>query len=450
MTVPVPFETHAAAPRAPEMKGAWPPLEDKAAGRASNDPAPSDPAVGTAMAELARAFEAFKETNDARLAAIEGRAPGDVLTEEKLARIDAALDTARTRLDRLTLDGRRPPLGSGAPLGQGGPAPRDGASLEHKAAFDLYVRSGESGGLKRLEAKALSAGSGPDGGYLVPAEVERMVLTRLAALSPIRSLATVRVISGGQYKRAVSVRDAVSGWVAETAPRPQTDSPVLSELTFPAMELYAMPAATQTLLDDAVVDIDAWLADEVESAFAEQEGTAFVTGNGVSRPRGFLTYELVANTAWVPGKIGTVATGVSGGFAAANPSDVLFDLVYALRAGYRQNATFVMNRRLQSTIRKFKDADGNYLWQPPLAADRAATLLGFPVAEAEAMPNAGANSLSLAFGDFRRGYLVVDRAGLRVLRDPYSAKPYVLFYTTKRVGGGVQDFDAIKLLSFGA
>ncbi|MGU3361106.1 phage major capsid protein [Methylobacterium sp. M6A4_1b] len=449
MTVPVPFETHATAPRAPEVKGALPPLEDKAAGRAPHDPAPNDPAVGTAMAELARAFEAFKETNDARLAAIEGRAPGDVLTEEKLARIDAALDTARTRLDRLTLDGRRPPLGAGGFSGRDA-APRDGASHEHKAAFDLYVRAGESGGLKRLEEKALSAGSGPDGGYLVPAEVERMVLTRLANLSPIRALATVRVISGGQYKRAVSVRDAVAGWVAETAPRAQTDSPVLSELTFPAMELYAMPAATQTLLDDAIVDIDSWLADEVETTFAEQEGIAFVTGNGSSRPRGFLTYDLVANTAWVPGKIGTVSTGAAGAFPAANPSDVLFDLVYGLRAGYRQNAAFVMNRRLQSTIRKFKDADGNYLWQPPLAAGQAATLMGFPVAEAEAMPNAAANSLSVAFGDFRRGYLVVDRAGLRVLRDPYSAKPYVLFYTTKRVGGGVQDFDAIKLLSFAA
>jgi HK97 family phage major capsid protein len=209
-----------------------------------------------------------------------------------------------------------------------------------------------------------------------------------------------------------------------------------------------MPAATQTLLDDAVVDIDAWLADEVETAFAEQEGTAFVTGNGVSRPRGFLSYDTVANAAWVPGKLGFVATGAAGAFPAANPADVLFDLVYALRAGYRQNAGFVMNRRLQSTIRKMKDADGNYLWQPPQAADRSATLLGFPVTEAEAMPDAGAGSLSLAFGDFRRGYLVVDRAGLRVLRDPYSAKPYVLFYTTKRVGGGVQDFDAIKLLKF--
>ena len=409
------------------------PLEDKSAG--------GDPAVAQAMTDLQGAFAAFRETNDTRLAEIEGRLGTDVLTEEKLARIDAALDTARTRIDRLTLDGRRAPLGAGNPA-------RDAAATEHKAAFDLYVRAGESGGLKRLEAKALSAGSGPDGGYLVPETIERDVLTRLARLSPIRALATVRTISGGQYKRAVSVTEAVSGWVAEAAPRPQTDAPTLSELSFPAMELYAMPAATQTLLDDAIVDIDAWLADKVETAFAEQEGTAFVTGNGLSRPRGFLSYDTVANAAWVPGKLGFVATGAAGAFPAANPADVLFDLIYALRAGYRQNAGFVLNRRLQSTIRKMKDADGNYLWQPPQGADRSATLLGFPVTEAEAMPDASAGSLSLAFGDFRRGYLVVDRAGLRVLRDPYSAKPYVLFYTTKRVGGGVQDFDAIKLLKF--
>ncbi|AWN41219.1 phage major capsid protein [Methylobacterium durans] len=395
-----------------------------------------------ALADLATAFEAFKATNDTRLAEIDRRLSTDVVTEEKLARIDAALDAARTRLDRISLERARPPL-AGAEA-----AARDGIGAEHKAAFDLYVRAGESAGLKRLEEKALSAGSGPDGGYLVPPAIEREVLRRLAALSPIRALATVRTISAGQYKRAMSVTAAAAGWVAETAARPQTDAPTLSELSFPAMELYAMPAATQTLLDDAVVDIDAWLADEVETAFAEQEGTAFVTGNGVSRPKGFLTADTVANGAWVPGKIGFVPTGVSAGFPASTPSDVLFDLVYGLRAAYRQNGTFVMNRRVQSTIRKFKDADGNYLWQPPLAAGAAATLLGFPVAEAEAMPDIAAGSLSLAFGDFRRGYLVVDRAGLRMLRDPYSAKPYVLFYTTKRVGGGVQDHEAIKLLRF--
>ncbi len=370
-----------------------------------------------ALDDLARAFDAFKAENDARLGQIERRTGVDPLTEEKLARIDAALDQARARLDRLSLDRARPPLlGGGAPRG-------DGIAEEHKAAFDLYVRAGESGGLKGLEAKAMSAGSGPDGGYLVPETVEREVLRRLAERSPIRAIAGQRTISGGSYRRAVATAAPGAGWVAETAPRPETAGAGLTEIAFPAMELYAMPAATQTLLDDAVVDLDAWLADEVETAFAEQESAAFITGNGVSRPKGFLAYDTVANAAWVPGKLGFVGTGAAGAFPNANPADVLIDLVYALRGGYRQNAGFVMNRRTQAAIRKLKDGDGNYLWQPPATAGGAATLMGFPVSEAEAMPDIAANSLAVAFGDFRRGYLVVDRAGLRVLRDPYSAKP---------------------------
>jgi HK97 family phage major capsid protein len=414
-----------------ETKDALPTLENKAG---------TGP-VRSALDDFATAFAAFKETNDDRLRQIEGRLGADVVTEEKLARIDAALDAARTRLDRISLERARPPLADAK-------GHEDGAAQEHKAAFDLYVRAGESGGLKRLEAKAMSAGSGPDGGYLVPSTLERTVLQRLANLSPIRAIASVQQVSGGQYNRAVSTGAPATGWVAETAQRPTTDAPTLAQIAFPAAELYAMPAATQTLLDDAVVDIEEWLASEVETAFAEQEGIAFVTGNGVGRPKGFLASDTVANASWAPGKLGFVGTGASAAFASSNPSDVLFDLVYALRAAYRQNARFVMSRRTQSAIRKFKDAEGNYLWAPPLAADRAATLMGFPVTEAEAMPEIGAGSLSVAFGDFRRGYLVVDRLGLRVLRDPYSAKPYVLFYTTKRVGGGVQDFYALKLLKF--
>jgi HK97 family phage major capsid protein len=258
----------------------------------------------------------------------------------------------------------------------------------------------------------------------------------------------VRTISGGLYKRAFSTSGPATGWVGETGARPQTAASTLAELSYPAMELYAQPAATQTLLDDAIVDIDRWIADEVESAFAEQEGAAFVAGDGVNKPKGFLASVTVDNAAWEWGKLGFVATGQAGGFPAASPTDKLIDLIYALRAGYRQNAVFVMNRKTQGAIRKFKDADGNYLWQPPAGAGQAATLMSFPVVEAEDMPDIAANSLSIAFGDFKRGYLVVDRAGVRVLRDPYSAKPYVLFYTTKRVGGGVQDYDAIKLLKF--
>jgi HK97 family phage major capsid protein len=397
-----------------------------------------------AFEEFARLFEAYKDTNDTRIAEIQTRLSADVLTEEKLARIDQALDQTHRRIDRISLEARRPALGASAREG------RDPVQSEHKAAFDAYVRTGEATGLKALESKALSAGSGPDGGYLVPDTIEREVLRRLAAISPIRAVASVRVISGGLYKRAFSTGGPASGWVGEAAPRPQTNAPTLAELAFPAMELYAMPAATQTLLDDAVVDIDQWIAEEVETAFAEQEGAAFVNGDGVNKPKGFLASATVANESWSWGNLGFVATGAAGAFPGTNPSDKLVELIYALKSGYRQNAVFVMNRKVQSVIRRFKDANGLYLWQPPAAVGQPATLMSFPVVEAEDMPDIAANSLSVAFGDFRRGYLVVDRAGVRVLRDPYSAKPYVLFYTTKRVGGGVQDFDAIKLLKFAA
>src|SRR5581483_402045 len=249
-----------------------------------------------------------------------------------------------------------------------------------------------------------------------------------------------------------AVTGAESGWVAETATRPETDTPTLaalSEMSFPTMELYAMPAATQALLDDAAVNIDEWIAEEVRDSFAQQEGTAFVTGNGTAKPRGFLDYTKVAQGSWAWGSIGFILTGVDGAFPASDPGDKLIDLVYAVKSGYRANGTFVFNRATQAVIRKMKDGEDNYLWQPAAKAGDASTLMGFPVAESEDMPNIAADSYSVAFGDFRRGYLIVDRVGIRVLRDPYSQKPYVLFYTTKRVGGGVQDFDAIKLLKFG-
>jgi HK97 family phage major capsid protein len=284
----------------------------------------------------------------------------------------------------------------------------------------------------------------------VTPEIEHEIGKRLTAISPIRAIAGLREISGNVYKKPFMTAGPATGWVGETDARPQTTSPTLDSLSFPAMELYAMPAATQTLLEDAAVNIDDWLAAEVQDAFAVQEGTAFVSGDGVNKPKGFLSYTNVANASWSWGNIGYIATGSAGAFPASNPSDVLVDLVYAAKAGYRQNGSFVMNRKTQAAVRKFKDSSGNYLWAPPAQAGGRASLMTFPVVEAEDMPDIAANSVSVAFGDFARGYLVVDRQGVHVLRDPYSAKPYVLFYTTKRVGGGVQDFDAIKLLKFAA
>ena len=403
--------------------------------------APETKALGTdvtgAFDEFMNAFEAFKDANDDRLGQLEKRMASDVITTEKVDRISRAMDEQKQAMDRLVLKANRPPLGR-----DNGPA----EPSEHKQAFDAYVRRGDERSLGQLEAKAMSVGTAADGGYLVPGEMEREIGKRLSNLSPIRAISSVRQISAGTLKKPFATSGFASGWTAETAARPQTNTPVLAELQFPAMELYAMPAATASLLDDAAVDIESWIASEVEAVFAEQEGTAFVTGDGVNKPKGFLNYTQVAESAWSWGNLGYVATGVAGGMPATNPSDVLIDLIYALKSGYRQNGNWVMNRKTQAVVRKLKDAQGNYLWQPPATAGAQAMFMGFPLVEAEDMPDIAANAAPIAFGNFQRGYLVVDRLGVRILRDPYSAKPYVLFYTTKRVGGGVQDFNAIKLL----
>ncbi len=388
------------------------------------------------------AFEAFKETNDERFAQIERRMAADVVTTDKLDRINRALDEYKATVDQLVLKASRPQRG-------GGHAQASMAASEHKSAFDGYMRRGEAMNLRRLEEKALSAGSDADGGYLVPEEVEAGVMRALREASPIRAISGIRQVSANTYKKPFAITGAATGWVAETGTRAQTNSPTLAELAFPTMELYAMPAATQTLLEDSAVNIDEWVAEEVRIAFAEQENAAFVSGDGVNKPRGFLDYDKVADASWSWGNIGYLTTGVSGDFPASAAADTLIDLVYTLRSAYRANAHWVMSRSTQAEIRKIKDTEGNYIWRPGEQAGQGATLMTFPIAETEDMSEIGPDSYSIAFGDFGRGYLVVDRLGLRILRDPFSAKPYVLFYTTKRVGGGMQDFNAIKLLKFG-
>ncbi|WP_375449549.1 phage major capsid protein [uncultured Devosia sp.] len=382
------------------------------------------------FAEFAATFEEYKRTNDQRLSEIEKRGKADVLIGNKLDRLNAALDGQKSARDRALADKSRPML-DGKSGGQGD---------EYKDAFSAYVKRGEE--------KALSIGSNADGGYVVPAETETEITRLLTSVSPIRAIAGVRQVSAAVYKRAISLTGPATGWVGETAARPTTNAQTLAELAYPTMELYAMPAATSAFLDDAAVDVGQWIADEVNTAFAAQETTAFVSGDGVNKPKGFLASTTVAEAGWSWGNLGYIATGAAGALPASNASDVLIDLVYALKAGYRQNANWVMNRKTQGALRKLKDADGNYLWQPALTADGKARFMGFDLVEAEDMPNIAANSLSVAFGDFKRGYLIVDRQGVSVLRDPFSSKPYVLFYTTKRVGGGVADFDAIKLLKF--
>lgn len=378
---------------------------------------------------LLSAFEAFKDANDARLEAIEKRGQSDPLIEDRLNRIDRTID-------RLTQKAARPALGEDT----------SSELTEHKSAWAEYMRKGETHGIAHLDTKALTEGTPSQGGYVAPPELDRLIEARLLQASPMRQIAGIRQTSAMNYQKPVSLGSSAS-WVGETDPRPETTAPTLDLLQFPAAELYAMPAATQALLDDAYVDIDEWLAEEVETAFSAQESDAFVNGDGVNKPMGFLGYTLVDDASHTWGDIGYIPTGTAGDFDATDPVDALIDLIYAPKSHFRNNGRFVMNRRTLSEVRKLKDSSGQYIWQPGQAGE-ASTVLGYPVTEIEDMPDMAAGSFSIAFGDFNRGYLIVDRQGARVLRDPYSNKPYVLFYTTKRVGGGVQNFDAIKVLKF--
>ena len=377
------------------------------------------------------AFEAFKDANDDRLAQIEKRQSADVVTVEKVDRINKALDD-------LILKSRRPQLAADV----------KNEPTDHKKAFDAYVRKGDAFALNAMEAKAMSVGSGQDGGYLVPPETEAEIGRLISKASPFRDICDVRQISAMVHNKPFNTNGHQAGWIGEAANRPQTTSATLAQLTFQTMELYAMPAATQALLDDSIVNIDEWMAREVQTVFGEQETNAFTNGDGITAPKGLLTYPKVAQASWSWGNTGYIATGVAGAWPATSPSDKLMDLVYAVKAGYRVNGRFMLSRNTQSQIRKFKDNQNQYLWQPAQAANLTPTLLGFAVTENEYMPDIATSIHALAFGDFHRGYLIVDRVGVRVLRDPYTAKPYVLFYVTKRVGGGMQDFDAIKTLKF--
>jgi len=385
---------------------------------------------------LLKAFADFRDANDARLAAIEG-GRGDVLLEEKVDRIDRALVEQKSALERIARNANRPGL-SGDP-----------AVSEHKSAWGAYLRRGDESALARLETKALSVGSNPDGGYLAPPDLDRMIEQRLHNVSPMRAIASVRTTSATVFKKPISTTQAATGWAAETGSRAATTSPTLASLEFPTAELYANIAATQALLDDAYVNVEQWIAEEVEQAFAGQERAAFVSGDGTNKPKGFLSYDKIADASHAWDKIGFILSGAAGAFASSNPVDRLLDLAYAPRAEFRQNGRFAMNRKTVSAIRKLKDADGRYIWQPEQQSG-GATILGYPVTEIEDMPDVAADAFAIAFGDFARGYLVVDRAGVNVLRDPFTNKPYVMFYVTKRVGGGVQNFDAIKLMKFAA
>ena len=317
-----------------------------------------------------------------------------------------------------------------------------------RAFADGYLRRGEIG----VELKSFSGAANADGGFAVPREIDSVIDATLKTISPIRRIANVVSVGSAGYRKLVTQNGVASGWAAETATRPETTTPTFNEIVPPMGDLYANPAASQFMLDDAAFDVEAWLADEIATEFARAEGAAFVGGNGTNRPKGFITLPTAVTTdATRPfGTLQYVASGAAGAFAASNPQDRLVDLVQSLRSPYRQGAVWVMNSKTLASVRKFKTTDGAFLWQPGLTEGNADTLLGYPVVEAEDMPDVAADSLSIAFGNFKAGYLIAERAETSILRDPYSNKPYVYFYATKRVGGTVSNSEAIKVMKFAA
>lgn len=341
-----------------------------------------------------------------------------------------------TMLDRKSFTPARPVLSAAADT-----------EAPHRKAFNAYLRSGEDDGLRGLdlEGKALSTAVNSDGGYLVDPETAASIKSVLQSGASIRQIANVVSVESTSFDVLIDHSDVGHGWATEAGSVSESGTPSIDRITIPLHELSALPKASQRLLDDSAFDIEGWLAGRIADKFARAEASAFVNGDGVDKPTGFLTHTAVANSSWSWGNLGYVATGVDAGF---NDATEIIDLVYALGAEYRANAAFVMNSKTAGAVRKLKDADGRFLWSDGLAAGEPARLLGYPVLIAEDMPDIASGSDSIAFGDFGAGYTVAERPDLRILRDPFSAKPHVLFYATKRVGGDVSDFAAIKLLRF--
>lgn len=418
------------------------------------DPAPAPAAVSSAditaaIERVNTAFEAFKAENDRRLAQIENRGSDDVVTRETVDRINAEITDANKAFRALQAQ-----LAAGA-LSGGGQSADDAASKRYLAGFRDYVRGAISKEAMAAIASPradMSTLSNPDGGFLVPEEVETAIGRVQATMSVMRQLADVSSISAAAWVKNHNLGGAGGGWVGEKSARPKTSTPELSEIKIVPGEMYASPAVSQSLLDDARVSIADMLGTEIGIVFSELEGAAFYNGNGVERPRGVIAYPNVANASWAWGKVGYFATGVAAALSDAsnNGVDALLNMVYGLKSGYRTNAGWIMNDLSLADVRKLKDENGAYLWQPSTAAGEPGTLLGYRADTDDNWADIGAGAFPITFGDMRRAYKIVDRIGIRVLPDPYTAKPNVLIYTTKRVGGGIQDFEALKHLKVAA
>ena len=423
--------------------------------------------------DLGKDFEAFKKANDERLAEIEKKGHADPLLDEQVQKINerlSALDEIKEQAERAEkMAARRTNVQGGSDEDAEAKAHRflemnaksrgvhpsqvyDGERFgakelqEYRKAFTEYMRKGDRA--ESLHAKALSVGVDPDGGYSVEPDTTGRIVQKVFETSPMRQVAAQQTIGTDALEGLFDVDEASANWVHETGSRDETNTPKLAAWRIPVHELYAFPFATQKVLDDSMIDLEAWLQDKVADKFARKENEAFVKGDGNGKPRGFLTYP--AGTK-LPGQIQRFKSGASGAFASGGDgADVLLDAIYGMKQAFRANARWHMNRGVVGEVRKLKDSEGRYLWQPGIAAGQPAQLLGYPVLEFEDMPELGADSLSIAFANMAEGYQIVDRHGIRVLRDPYTNKPYVGFYTIRRTGGDVINFEAIKLIQFGS
>lgn len=384
----------------------------------------------------AQAWEQYKSANEARLSAIEqSRSSSEY--DAKLAKINADLEKLSEAQKAIAAAQTRTEQ-SGEQVGD-----------EHRKAFRQFMRKGDVAGLEGIKGARVSDDT--TGGYLVPHAVVGPIVQRIFDSSPVRQVARIQAITGNAIEGAVDYGQLSVSWLDEVTASSDPTTPTLKKYRIEVNNQRSSPRISPVLLEDAAVDIESWIGDKIARDFALSENTAFVAGSGVAQPRGFTTYTTAATAdssrTW--GQLEHVATGTSGGFGTdANGVDKMTSLAYKVKAGYRANAVWMMSKATLATARTLKTSDGNYIWQPNAQAGTPASLLGYPVVEAEDMPALGANSLSVAFGDFRAGYMIVDRIGLSVLRDPYSNNPYVTFHAVRRVGGGVVDFDAIKFLKF--
>lgn len=398
--------------------------------------------IKSAVGELATAFEAFKDANDQRLDMLEKK-KSDVVVEEKVDRISREVTRLQDHVSGFKAALRRPASAKEGAFDRG--------ASEHKDAFLRYVVKGMDADLAALESKAMSVVSDPDGGYLVPGEISERIVTKQFDTTPMRQIANVMTVNSDSLEILRDTDDAEAQWVGELDTRGDTEPGQFGRIRINVHELHAQPKATQKLLDDATLNIEEWITAKIAARFSRRENAAFVSGDGVTQPRGFATYPVAATSdatrAW--GTFEYVATGANGGFSSTNPADAIIALLYKMKAGYLPKASWIMPRAVSESVRKFKENTSDaYIWQPGLQAGQPATLLGYPVVLGEDMPAVASGSLSLAFGNFSEGYTIVDRMGQRILRDPYTAAPFVKFRCTKRVGGDVTNFEAIKFLKF--